>query len=296
MTAALDTTGERRGSWSSSTTAAATRSPEMIRQYHAEEDPRIKLVDLSRNFGHQPAVTAGIHHARGDCVILIDGDLQDPPEVIPEMVAKWKEGYQVVLGERQQPRRRAACAGIGFRCSIRSSARIDRSARAAPDAGIFGLMDRARRRRVQQAARAQPLHPRPAELARLQDRQRALRPPGPRRRQAEADAAPADQLRDGRRCSASATSRCAGRRSWASRLDRRVRPGAVLLRRRSSPSHKQTGSGFTTIDRLRPVPRRRAADLRSASSASTSAASTKRSSSGRCTWCRSGWGSASGRR
>jgi polyisoprenyl-phosphate glycosyltransferase len=76
------------------------RSPELIRQFHAE-DPRIKLVDLSRNFGHQPAVTAGIHHARGDCVILIDGDLQDPPEVIPDMVRKWRDdGAQVVLGER----------------------------------------------------------------------------------------------------------------------------------------------------------------------------------------------------
>src|SRR6478609_3118238 len=60
-----------------------------------EEDPRIKVVNLSRNFGHQPAVTAGIHHARGDCVVLIDGDLQDPPELIPQMVSKWKEGNQV---------------------------------------------------------------------------------------------------------------------------------------------------------------------------------------------------------
>src|SRR5829696_8501963 len=66
-------------------------SRDMIRRYH-QEDPRFKLVDLSRNFGHQPAVTAGIHHASGDCVILIDGDLQDPPEVIPEMVAKWQAG------------------------------------------------------------------------------------------------------------------------------------------------------------------------------------------------------------
>src|SRR5436190_14017824 len=63
------------------------RSGEIIRQFHGE-DRRIKLVELSRNFGHQPAVTAGIHHARGDCVILIDGDLQDPPEEIPEMIKK----------------------------------------------------------------------------------------------------------------------------------------------------------------------------------------------------------------
>src|SRR5688572_29534219 len=60
-------------------------SGQLIRQF-AREDERLRLVELSRNFGHQPAITAGIHEARGGCVILIDGDLQDPPEVIPEMV------------------------------------------------------------------------------------------------------------------------------------------------------------------------------------------------------------------
>src|SRR6476660_8652550 len=90
------------------------RSADMIRQYHAE-DPRIKLVNLSRNFGHQPAVTAGVHHARGDCVVLIDGDLQDPPEVIPEMVKKWREGFQVVLGERRSRGDVSGARGVGFR-------------------------------------------------------------------------------------------------------------------------------------------------------------------------------------
>ena len=66
-------------------------SARLILQFHAE-DNRVKLVDLARNFGHQPAVTAGIHAARGDCVVLLDGDLQDPPEVIPEMVKKWEQG------------------------------------------------------------------------------------------------------------------------------------------------------------------------------------------------------------
>ena len=78
---------------------SADDSARLIRQYHVD-DPRIKLVELSRNFGHQPAVTAGIHHAGGDCVVLIDGDLQDPPEVIPEMITKWKSGFPIVLGER----------------------------------------------------------------------------------------------------------------------------------------------------------------------------------------------------
>src|SRR4030095_13698466 len=85
MTAALDSTGEQ---WELILVNDGSRddSPHMLRQMH-QQDPRIKVMFLSRNFGHQPAVTAGIHHARGDCVVLIDGDLQDPPEVIPAMVA-----------------------------------------------------------------------------------------------------------------------------------------------------------------------------------------------------------------
>src|SRR5579862_5005532 len=89
MTAALDSSGE---TWELVLVDDGSRdnSPTIIREFH-EQDPRIKIVSLSRNFGHQPAVTAGIHNATGDCVVLIDGDLQDPPEVIPEMIKKWKE-------------------------------------------------------------------------------------------------------------------------------------------------------------------------------------------------------------
>jgi polyisoprenyl-phosphate glycosyltransferase len=115
------------------------RSGEMIREQNAK-DPRIKLVNLSRNFGHQPAVTAGIHHARGDAVILIDGDLQDPPEVIPEMVKRWKQGYQVVLGERATRAERGA-RGVGFRLFY-PLMRAMTDLPSAPDAGIFGPMDR----------------------------------------------------------------------------------------------------------------------------------------------------------
>jgi glycosyltransferase involved in cell wall biosynthesis len=60
----------------------------------------IRVIQLSRNFGKEAALTAGIDHARGDAVIPIDADLQDPPELIPAMVAKWREGYQVVLAKR----------------------------------------------------------------------------------------------------------------------------------------------------------------------------------------------------
>jgi dolichol-phosphate mannosyltransferase len=72
---------------------------ERLRDIQAH-DPHTKVIRLSRNFGHQIAVTAGVSYARGDAVVLIDADLQDPPEVIGEMVAKWREGFQVVYGQR----------------------------------------------------------------------------------------------------------------------------------------------------------------------------------------------------
>lgn len=65
-------------------------------------DARARVVAFSRNFGHQVAVTAGIDDARGDAVVLLDADLQDPPEVVAEMLAKWREGWQVVYGTRAE--------------------------------------------------------------------------------------------------------------------------------------------------------------------------------------------------
>jgi len=67
----------------------------------ADLDNHIRVVKLSRNFGHQNAVTAGIDTARGEAVVIIDADLQDPPEVIPSMIRKWREGYDVVYGVRE---------------------------------------------------------------------------------------------------------------------------------------------------------------------------------------------------
>ena len=63
-------------------------------------EPRIKTVAFSRNFGKEIAVAAGLAYATGDGVILMDGDLQHPPEIIPEFVARWKEGYDIVYGQR----------------------------------------------------------------------------------------------------------------------------------------------------------------------------------------------------
>lgn len=68
----------------------------------ASRDPNVKVLKFSRNFGHQIAITAGVDEARGDCVVVIDSDLQDPPEVIPSMVEQWRQGYDVVYGVRSE--------------------------------------------------------------------------------------------------------------------------------------------------------------------------------------------------
>jgi len=75
------------------------RSLELLREIVADDD-RVRVVDLSRNFGHQVALSAGVDHAHGDAVVVIDSDLQDPPEVIPEMIERWRKGFKVVYGVR----------------------------------------------------------------------------------------------------------------------------------------------------------------------------------------------------
>ncbi len=67
-------------------------------------DPRVAIVNLSRNFGKEIATTAGLDHARGDAVIVVDADLQDPPEVIPELVTAWRQGFDTVYAQRRQRR------------------------------------------------------------------------------------------------------------------------------------------------------------------------------------------------
>ncbi len=74
-------------------------TPELLRELHAR-DARIRMVQFSRNFGHQMAITAGLEHASGDAVVIIDADLQDPPEVIAQFYQKWLDGYDVVYGVR----------------------------------------------------------------------------------------------------------------------------------------------------------------------------------------------------
>jgi polyisoprenyl-phosphate glycosyltransferase len=120
--------GSRDGSWEKMTAAAA-------------RDPRVVLVRLSRNFGHQVAITAGVDAARGEAVVLMDADLQDPPEVIPEMIARWRAGYDVVYGRRSRRLgeswfKRATAAA--FYRVIRGLTSVDIPA----DTGDFRLMSR----------------------------------------------------------------------------------------------------------------------------------------------------------
>lgn len=77
------------------------RSLEIITQIH-RQDPRFKLISFTRNFGHEVATTAGLDFAQGDAVVIMDADLQDPPELIPQMLSKWKEeGYEIVFARRE---------------------------------------------------------------------------------------------------------------------------------------------------------------------------------------------------
>jgi glycosyltransferase involved in cell wall biosynthesis len=76
-------------------------SPELL-QTIAQADPRVRVINFARNFGHQIAVTAGLDAACGQAIIVIDADLQDPPEVIPDLIAKWREGNEVVYAVRAE--------------------------------------------------------------------------------------------------------------------------------------------------------------------------------------------------
>ena len=107
----------------------------------AARDPRIRVVSLARNFGHQPALTAGLEHARGDAVVMLDGDLQDPPEVIPEMLDRWREGVDVVYAVREQRLGETLFKRVtarGFYRTFRRLTGLD----LAVESGDFRLMDR----------------------------------------------------------------------------------------------------------------------------------------------------------
>jgi dolichol-phosphate mannosyltransferase len=104
-------------------------------------DARVRVVRFSRNFGHQIAVTAGMDHAAGDAVVLIDSDLQDPPELIAEFLERWRDGSDVAYGRRTEREGetafKRATASLFYRV-LRSLTTVD----IPPDTGDFRLMDR----------------------------------------------------------------------------------------------------------------------------------------------------------
>ncbi len=113
----------------------------IVLQALARRDPRFRYIGLSRNFGHQVAITAGMDAAQGDAVVVMDADLQDPPEVIDEMIAKWKEGYEVVYARRLsragESRFKRLTAHLFYRLLGRMS-----SVGIPADVGDFRLIDR----------------------------------------------------------------------------------------------------------------------------------------------------------
>jgi dolichol-phosphate mannosyltransferase len=123
---------------------------ELLKGY-ASTDSRIKLIRFARNFGHQIAVTAGIDAASGDAIVLIDADLQDPPEVVHEMIAKWREGYDVVYGTRTERPGESAFKLATARCFYRLLNRLS-DVPIPLDTGDFRLISR----NVIQTLRAMP--------------------------------------------------------------------------------------------------------------------------------------------
>ena len=106
----------------------------------ARKNRRVVIIDLSRNFGHQAAIMAGIEAAHGNAVILMDGDLQDPPEVIPLLLQAWRAGHPVVIAHRRS-RKDPGIRGLMFRAFYRILELVS-DFPIQPDAGIFSLLDR----------------------------------------------------------------------------------------------------------------------------------------------------------
>lgn len=116
------------------------RTLELLRELH-DRDDRVVYLSLARNFGHQIAVTAGLNFVRGQAIIILDADLQDPPELIPEMLELWRKGYQVVYAQRTKRRRESwfkRFTAYAFYRVLKQLADVD----IPTDTGDFCLMDR----------------------------------------------------------------------------------------------------------------------------------------------------------
>jgi dolichol-phosphate mannosyltransferase len=119
----------------------STDGSRMLLAGKALDDPTVRVIGLSRNFGHEMATTAGLHHARGRAAVVIDADLQDPPELIAEFVARWRQGYQVVYGIRRQREGETRLKKITSWLFYRLMGRIA-DVPIPPDTGDFRLLDR----------------------------------------------------------------------------------------------------------------------------------------------------------
>jgi dolichol-phosphate mannosyltransferase len=112
----------------------------IMRDLH-KQDPRVRVIDFSRNFGHQIAISAGLDYAQGQAVIIVDSDLQDPPEVIPRLIERWKNGAEVVYAQRArragETKFKLVTASLFYRL-IRSITSVN----IPRDVGDFRLMDR----------------------------------------------------------------------------------------------------------------------------------------------------------
>ncbi|HZK75968.1 MAG TPA: glycosyltransferase family 2 protein [Candidatus Kapabacteria bacterium] len=122
------------------------RSLEMLSKYAIEggrdaaHRAEIAILDLSRNFGHQPAIQAGLEYATGDAVIIMDGDLQDPPELIPDLIRSWLAGNRVVVAQRRSRAERGV-KGMMFALFHAMLARMS-DLKMETGSGVFGLLDR----------------------------------------------------------------------------------------------------------------------------------------------------------
>jgi len=114
-------------------------TPSILDELHAT-DPRVTTIHLSRNFGHQPAITAGILHARGQCVAVMDGDLQDPPEVLPQFIDAWRAGHDVVYAVRTK-RKEHLLKRVAYKTFYRLLALVS-DIDIPIDSGDFCVMDR----------------------------------------------------------------------------------------------------------------------------------------------------------
>ena len=129
------------------------RTEEVVRELHAA-DPRVKLIRLSRRFGQPAATMAGLRMCSGDACVVIDADLQDPPELIAEMIERWQEGFDVVYGQRRsregETLAKRMIAALGYRV-IKRIAEVE----IPPDTGDFRLMSR---RAIEEVLRLNETH------------------------------------------------------------------------------------------------------------------------------------------